>query len=468
MDMEWMPAREIAARVNAGTLSATAVAEALCAHVERTNPALNALIHFRREAVLAEALAVDARLAAGEVLPLAGVPFTVKDNLWVAGQPASFGSRLFRDFVAPHDSWCVARLRELGAVVLGITNCSEFACMGLTTNLLHGTTRNPLDLRCTPGGSSGGAVAAVASGMGPLALATDAGGSTRRPAAHTGLVGFKPTLGAVPDSCGFDDPNHLISVIGQIGRDVEDVALMFDALADFDARDPLSQPGFASLRALPGLKAPLPPLRIAFSLDLGCGFAIDDDVAQAMTTAVACLREAGWQIDGASPNWPEGTGEYPLLALQQAELAALFGDALARAPDDIMPAIAEQIRLGQQVSGPQLAGLLQLRDRLDKAFAGFFAQYDLLLCPSAPVEAWPAELAGPAEIGGRPASPRSHAAYTPLFNYCNVPAVSIPCGTGHRGLPLGLQVVGPRYADARVLAVAWHMEQLWAGAATPA
>ncbi len=461
MSIEWMSARQIAAQVNAGELSAWQVAVALCDRVEQQNPALNALIHYQRDAVLAEAAEVDARLAAGEQLPLAGVAFTVKDNLWVADLPATFGSRLFRDFIAPRDSWCVARLRALGAVMLGISNCSEFACMGVTHNLLHGVTRNPLDLTRTPGGSSGGAVAAVASGMAPLALATDAGGSTRRPAAHTGLVGFKPTLGAVPNPWGFDDPNHMLSVIGQIGRDVEDVALMFDALADFDARDPLSQPEFGRLRAMPALKAPLPPLRLAFSLDLGCGFAIDEDVAAAMLAAVERLRAAGWQIDVASPSWPAGAAEYPLLALQQSELAAMFGAALARAPQDFVPNIAEQIRLGQQVAGPQLAAVLLLRDKLAQALAEFFGSYDILLCPTSPVEAWSVEAIGPAEIGGKPAGPRGHAAYTPLFNYCGVPALSIPCGQGRQGLPVGLQVVGPRYADAQVLALAWQMEQVW-------
>lgn len=464
-DVVGMRARDIAAQVRAGRLRAREVAEAVCAQVAQHNPGLNALIHFDPAAVLAEAEAVDRRVQAGEDLPLAGVPFTTKDNLWVGGRPASFGSRLFSDFVAPRDSWCVARLRALGGVMLGITNCSEFACKGVTTNLLHGATRNPLDPTRTPGGSSGGAVAAVAAGMGPLALATDAGGSTRRPAAHTGLVGFKPTLGAVPNPWGFDDPNHMLSVIGQLGRDVEDVALMFQSLGAFDARDPLSQPAFAQMDVLSGLKAPLPRLSVGFSLDLGCGLAIDDDVAAALQAAVTRLRAAGWHIDEASPAWPAAAREYPLLALQQAELAALFGDALARRPDDIDPDLAAQIRAGQAVSGPQLAAVLMLRDKLAQALAGFFSDYDLLLCPTAPVEAWPLDQLGPSEIGGKPAGPRGHAAYTPLFNYCNVPAISIPAGRGKAGLPIGLQMVGPRDADGRVLQAAWAAEQILAAQA---
>jgi aspartyl-tRNA(Asn)/glutamyl-tRNA(Gln) amidotransferase subunit A len=153
-------ARECAVRVNARSLAATVVARHYIERVQRLNPALNAIVQFDPEAVLAEAQRVDQRLAAGESLPMAGVPFTVKDNLWVEGRTITQGSRLFAHFIAPRDAWAVARLRALGAVVLGITNCSEFACKGVTDNLVYGATRHPLDVSLTPGGSSGGAVAA--------------------------------------------------------------------------------------------------------------------------------------------------------------------------------------------------------------------------------------------------------------------------------------------------------------------
>ena len=152
-----LSAREIARRVNARNLSAREVTAAHIARVEAHNPALNAVINFDPASALAEAESVDQRLAQGETLQLAGVPFTAKDNLWVGGRRISQGSKIFADFIAPRDAWSVARLRERGAVMVGITNCSEFACKGITTNLLHGTTRNPWDLNLTPGGSSGGA-----------------------------------------------------------------------------------------------------------------------------------------------------------------------------------------------------------------------------------------------------------------------------------------------------------------------
>jgi aspartyl-tRNA(Asn)/glutamyl-tRNA(Gln) amidotransferase subunit A len=464
-------ARALAQRVQSRACSATEVALAMIERVVRLEPLLNAFADFDATVPLAAARDVDLRLAAGEHLPLAGVPFTVKDNLWLGGRPATFGSRLFADFVAPRDSWCVARLRALGAVPLGVTNCSEFACKGITATPLHGETRNPWDLQRTPGGSSGGAVAAVAAGLGPIALATDAGGSTRRPAAHTGLVGMKPTLGRVPNPWGFDDPNHLLSVIGQIGRNVEDVAWLLDLLTAWEPADPLSCPAFAVPDAMATLHQPLQPLqplRIAYAPQLGCGLAVDADVRAVLDGAVEQLRRAGWAITEADPLWPDEAREYPLIALQQAGLAQLFGAEWQRDPSRFDPDIGAQIELGLSLSGPRIAEVLRLRERFHASFTALFNAHDALLCPVSPVEAWPLGSLGPATIGGLPAGPRGHAAFTPLFNYGGVPAISIPCGSGANGLPVGLQIAGPRFADARVLQLAWHAEQvLGPGPASP-
>ena len=454
-----LKARDIAARVRQREISAAEVAQAACDRLERLNPLLNAFVAYDRAWVASEAAAVDRRVAAGETLPLAGVPFSVKDNLWLGGFPASFGSRTTAGFVAPRDSWCVARLRALGAVPLGVTACSEFACKGITQSPRYGITRNPWDLERTPGGSSGGAVAAVAAGIGPLALATDAGGSTRRPAAHTGLVGFKPTLGLVPNPWGFDDPNHLLSVVGQLARDVEDTALMVDALAGFHPLDPLSSPHFAAVNAGASLKTATGALRVAYAPDLGCGFAIDDDVQAAVDGAVRLLAASGWRIERAAPDWPKAGGEYPLLALQQAELASLYGEVFRDEPGLLDPDIAAQIELGLALPGTRIAEVLLLRDKISTAYAAFFQRFDLLVTLTSPVEAWEVGALGPATIGGKPAGPRGHAAFTPLFNYCGAPAISIPCGTGRHGLPVGMQIAGPRFSDVLVLRAAWHAEQ---------
>ncbi|QHI97797.1 amidase [Xylophilus rhododendri] len=449
----------LAARVSAGSLSAVEVARFFIERVERLNPALNAIVQFDAGLVLAEAASVDRRLAAGETLPLAGVPFTVKDNLWVGGRRVSQGSRLFEDFIAPRDAWAVARLRALGGVVLGITNCSEFACKGVTGNLLYGTTRHPLDLSLTPGGSSGGAAAGLAAGLGLLALCTDAGGSTRRPAAHTGLVGFKASTGLIPHPWGFTEPNFGLSVVGILARNAADCAFVFDRLLAYDANDPAGVPIAAGLEVSAAPPLQRSTLRLAWSARLGCDFAVDEDVARQLARQVEALRADGWSIADADPPWPEAVREYPLIVLQQAGLFALYGERLADARERIDPDLVAQIETGATVTPAQVARALRLKEKIGQCLANFFDSYDLLLCPTTPVTAWPVDQLGPPVIGGRPAGPRGHAAFTPLFNYCGVPACSVPAGLVD-GLPVGLQVIGPRMEDARVMAFVCAVEAL--------
>jgi aspartyl-tRNA(Asn)/glutamyl-tRNA(Gln) amidotransferase subunit A len=200
-------------------------------------------------------------------------------------------------------------------------------------------------------------------------------------------------------------------------------------------------------------------LRIAFSSDLGCGFAIDADVLEVIEGAVSALGGAGYRIEEADPVWPAGTSAYPLLALQQAGLAALYGRQFEADRTQFDPDIAAQIELGLRTGGAQIAEVLLLRERIYASLNAFFGRYDLLICPTSPVTSWPVDLLGPPLIGGLPTGPRGHAAYTPLFNYCGVPACSVPAGLV-RGLPVGLQIVAPRYEDARVLHFARAVEHL--------
>ena len=451
-----LDARQVAASVAAKKLSALDVAGSALARIRDVNPALNALVQVDEEWTLVQAKDVDARVAGGEHLPMAGVPITVKDNIWVQGRVITQGSLLFRDFVAPADAWSVDRLRRLGAVIVGITNCSEFACKGVSNNLVYGKTRSPWNTALTPGGSSGGAVAGVASGMSALALATDAGGSTRRPAAHCGLVGMKPTFGLIPCFPGFDEPNFGLSVMGQIGRNVEDVAWMWRLLIDYSHHDWGSQP--ARVDAADPLE-PIPRgLRIAWSADLGCDFAIDDDVRQQLERVVDGLRAAGHVIDEACPAWPDRVREYPLIKLQQAGLASLYGDVYTKTPERIDADIGAQIALGLTHRAVDIATVLLLKEHIYAAYDEFFRHYDVLLCPTTPTVSWPVDQLGPSQIGGKPAGPRGHAGFTPLFNYCQAPACSVPAGIV-RDLPIGMQVVGRRYEDGIVLRMAAEIER---------
>jgi aspartyl-tRNA(Asn)/glutamyl-tRNA(Gln) amidotransferase subunit A len=449
-------AAELARLVSRRQASAAEVMDAFVTRVEALNPLLNAIVRFDPAAARAESESVDRRIASGEALPLAGVPFTAKDTLWVEGRTVSQGSTLFADFVAPQDAPAVARLRAAGAVFLGTTNCSEFACKGNTTNRLFGPTRNPWDLARTPGGSSGGAASAVAAGLGPIALATDAGGSTRRPAAHAGVVGMKPSAGLVPHTGGFAEPAFGNAVIGPMARTVEDIRHVLDAIAVVDLSDPQSPP----VPSWPGEgEQHVEGLRVAFSPRLGLGFPVDSDVAASVAAAAARLASAGVAVDEADPQWPEGSAEEALMPLQLAGLASIYGERYKTGAWEVDPDIGAQIEAGLRLTGAEVANALRAREGMYRTLSRLFARFDLLLTPTTPVTAWPIELLGPPRIEGKAVTPRGHAVFTPLFNHTYVPACSVPCGFDRNGLPVGIQVVGPRFADARVLALAEIVEK---------
>ncbi len=449
-------AAAIAEAVRTGRSSARAQTEAALARIAAGNPALNAFVTVDGNQALAEAEMVDRRLAAGERLPLAGVPVAVKDTIWVAGRRVTQGSRLFADFHAPADAIAVERLRAAGAVIVGMANSSEFACKGVTTNPLFGPTHHPRNPDLTPGGSSGGPAVAVAAGLVPLALGTDAGGSSRRPPAHVGAVGFKSSFGAIPYGPGFAEPFIGIAVMAPIAADVTDAALMFEALCGPDPRDPDS----VVIAAMDD--RPPESLTVAYSPRFGLDAPVDDEVRQAVDSAVEALERAGVCIVRRDPNWPDGVTETALMPLQHAGLAALYGDAFRRDPAQFDPDIAVQIERGLSLTGAEVASAQLLGVEVARALAGYFTGVDLLIGPTTPCVAWPLDRLGPETIGGQAVPPRAHAVFTPLFNHAKVPAISLPCGAGRDGLPVGLQLVAPRGLDRRLLRFAAFIETVLA------
>lgn len=445
-------AHGIAADVTAGRTSAAETAKATLGRIEAAKP-LNAVVTIDPARTLADAAAVDNRLRAGEKMPLAGVPIVVKDNIWTGGWRVTQGSRLFADFVAPQDAIAIERLRRAGAVVVGIGATSEFACKGVTTSPLFGPTRHPLNPELTPGGSSGGPAAAVAAGLVPLAIGTDAGGSSRRPPAHVGVAGFKPSYGAIPYGPGFPQPFFGLSVIAPIAATVADVTLAFEAMAGVDPRDPDSAD--VSQRA-----EDIANLRVAFSPRLGLDVAVDNVVVNGFISAVERLSASGLCIAQRDPVWPAGATEEAIMPLQHAGLAALHGNAFPQDPTVFDPDIARQIERGLSWSGADVAGALVASTAIANAFAAVFTEIDLLLAPTVPCVAWPLTQLGPEMIGGRPASPRAHAVFTPFVNHARLPAISIPCGTDAAGLPFGLQVIGRRGQDRTLLRAAQHIETM--------
>ncbi|MGR4869501.1 amidase [Variovorax sp. LARHSF232] len=444
--MNELNAGAIAAAVNAGRLDPAQVLAAFQQRIAERNPQLNAVVGDAPTDLAQQLAELKQRLELGKApLPLAGVPVVVKDVIWVRGQRVTQGSRLFADFVAPRDALAVERLRRAGALLIGMGNSSEFACKGLTTNQVYGLTRHPQDVSLTPGGSSGGCAVAVAAGLAPLALGTDGGGSSRRPPAHVGVVGFKPSFGAIADPFGFAHAFIGLQAIAPIARNVVDARRMFEAMVGADPRDPQSI-------TLPAEDAREPRhLRIAYSPRLGLDVPVDPDVSACIEAAIERLRAAGLDIVRDDPAWPAGANEDALMPLQHVGLANLFGADWQRDPALFDPDIGQQIERGLQWRGADVARAREAGLQIALTLGEFLTRHDLLLCPTTPCVAWNNDRLGPATIEGRPVEPRAHAVFTPFVNHAGAPAISIPCGQGRDGLPVGLQLVAARGRDRMLL-----------------
>jgi Asp-tRNA(Asn)/Glu-tRNA(Gln) amidotransferase A subunit family amidase len=426
------------------------VTEAL-ARIDAWDDDVNAFTVVLREQALAQARAVDAADPAS-LGPLAGVPVSVKDHIWMAGQPATNGSRTLRDFVPAVDAVPVARLRAAGAVIVGKTNNPEFCYRGYTDNALYGLTRNPWSLDRTPGGSSGGAGASVAYGATPIALGTDGGGSIRIPSAFCGVTGHKPTFGLVPKLPGFAGWPSL-SVDGPLTASVRDAILSLRVIAGAHPADPLSWP------------VPLGPdhdvdwsrLRVAVSEDLGCA-PVEGEVRAAFRSAVDRLADDGARITEAAPG-----ASYPSRLWNDIALPEGFaseGHLLVQ--EDIEPISREITESGRAVTAADYLHAQDRRRAFSEVWEAFFTEYDVLLTPSMPVPAFGTDVTGPAVIDGTSVDPffDDWCLLALPANLTGQPATAVPTALSSEGLPLGMQVTGPRWSDLRVLGVAGRHETL--------
>ena len=434
-------------------LSPVEVTRAALQHIEAINPVLNAFCFVAPDA-LAPAAASEARWMAGEPMgPLDGVPVSIKDILLTRGWPTLRGSKT----VDPAGPWtddapAVARLRESGAVLIGKNTTPEFGWKGVTDSPLTGITRNPWDPAKTPGGSSGGGAAAVASGMCPLTLGTDGGGSIRIPCAFTGIFGLKPSFGRVP--AWPLSPYGTVAHIGPMSRTVRDTALLMNVIAQPDARDWFALP--ADRRDyLEGLDEGVRGWRIAYSANLGYAD-VDPEVAALVKQAALRFVDLGAQVEDVDPDvagadeifrrhWYSGA----------AYLVRNFTPEQKRVMDPGLVEVAEQ---GAQIAMLELMDAVQKRGALGIRMNQFHERYDLLLTPTLPLAAF--------EAGREVADvikEKRWTEWTPFsypFNLTQQPAASIPCGLTSAGLPVGLHIVGPRYDDARVLRAARAFESM--------
>ena len=430
----FMPATELAERLRSRRLSASEVVQAFLERIRRVNPSLNAYVTLDEERALREARAADERLFhAARPEPLHGVPFSVKDVVFTAGLRTTAGSRIYERYVPEKDAIAVARLRAAGAILLGKTNTPEFGYKATTENPLFGPTCNPWDMTRTAGGSSGGAAAATAAGLSPLSVGTDGGGSIRIPASFCGVFGLKPTFGRVPVLPGFGGWRTL-SHTGPIARTVRDAALMFDVMAGPHEIDRVSLPE-SPTSCLSELEHPRKNLRLGYSADLGFA-TVEHEVAAVVEAVLPVFEEIGHSVEKAGAN-----GKY------LEEHRALMDEGLVKF-----------IEAGLECRAVDYTAATRVRDDLAAKLAAFFADHDLLLTPTVAVAPFPIGQA-PREMGGVKMEPVDWIPFTYAFNLTGNPAASVPCGTTAVGLPVGLQVVGPRHADALVLNLCAQLEE---------
>ncbi|MEV8372375.1 amidase [Kribbella sp. NPDC056861] len=440
-----------------GALSPVEATQDALAAIERYDAQVNAFVLVDAEGALAAAKESEARWRSGQPLgPGDGVPTSIKDALWTQGWPTLRGSTLI-DAAQPwdEDAPCVARLRETGAVILGKTTTPEYSWKGVTDSSEYGVTGNPWDPARTSGGSSGGSATAVGLGMGAWSVGTDGGGSVRIPAAFTGTVALKPTHGLVPlyPPSAFGTLSHA----GPMTRTVRDNAALLDIISGFDPRDWSAMPTPAR-SFLDGLDDGVAGLRIAYSRNLGF-VANDPEVDALVQAAVAKLADAGAQVTEVDPGFADPIEAFDVLwCTGAAKLLAAHGDAVG---DRVDPGLRRTA--GAAYTAADYLKAIDVRAELGRAMGVFHQQYDVLVTPTLPLTAFPVGQ----DVPDNWHSPEwtSWTPYTYPFNLTQQPALSVPCGLTSRGLPVGLQIVGARHADALVLRVGqayqaitdWHL-----------
>lgn len=455
-DLIYRPAVVLEAMLRAKEISARELLAAHQARIDAVNPAVNAIVTHTPELAAEQAKRADDAAARGEFLgPLHGLPVAFKDNHLTKGIATTYGSVTRRSFIPDEDDVVVERMKAAGVVTLGKTNIPEFAAGGNTFNELFGITRNPYDLAVTAGGSSGGAAAALAAGMHPIADGNDMGGSLRLPAGYCNVIGLRPSAGRVPVYPAADSFAGL-SVSGPMGRTVADVALLLSVMAGPDRRSPISleEPG-STFAAVPddGMRG----RRIAFSVDLGGAIEVEDEVAAIVRAAAEFCEDAGAEVTEISPDF---TGaDFAFRTLRAWQFEATLGEFLDAHREVIRPSLYANMEVGRSLTGPEVGRAAVLRSQLFHRMREFLGSYDALLLPIAPLTAFPNDIQYPETVAGV-AQPdylgwmRAVCAVTVTGH----PAIAMPAGFSAAGTPVGVQFVGRHRAERELLGLAAGFE----------
>ena len=449
----FLSAVELCARYRARDLSPVEVVKAVLARIERLQPALNAFVTVTAELALDQAREAESLYAGREhPAPLLGVPVSIKDLTPTRGIRTTNGSLLTKDWIPDFDAPVVERLYAAGAVILGKTNTPEYGWKGDTTNRVVGSTHNPWQHGRTAGGSSGGAAAAVAAGLGPLAQGSDGAGSIRIPASFCGVFGFKPSFGLIPLPGNVEQVGH----VGPLSRSVDDAAVFLDAVAGPDDRDRFSL-NASGIEFAHAAAAGVAGLRVGWSPDLGYA-SVDPEVARITERAALAFRELGCEVLEARPDFGDPCSVFEIISATSEAGEWGTKEKLAAVSALLDPGRLEHINLGWKFSGGELAAAYAARTDFYMRVRSFMREYDLLLTPTLPITAFPAGLDHPGRGTAR-SEGLCWQAFTYPFNMTGQPAASVPCGLAPDGLPVGLQIVGRWRADSTVLAASRAFEE---------
>ena len=451
-------ATELARLIRSKAVSPVELLRGCLQAIERLNPKINAICTLAAESAMVAAQRAERAVMAGDdVGVLHGLPIGIKDLTPTAGIRTTFGSPLYADHVPSEDAAVVKRIKQAGGIVVGKTNTPEFGAGANTVNRLFGATRNPWNLSLAVGGSSGGGAAALACGMLPLAEGTDFGGSLRVPAAFCGVVGLRPTPGVVPR---FPTPLpwDVGTVHGPMARTAEDAALLLQAMiGDEDSLTPISVPApWPNVAAAVAQTADLKNLRIGYATDIA-GLGMDSEIETACRKAAIALKADGANVDEVEFSLTDGIEPY--LVLRGLTMVTRFFDSLSEI-EKFEPNLRGNIEAGAELTIPDIASAERKRAELWNRWRTLFGKVDVLLTPTTPVSPFLVEQNYPDTIAGRKmTSYIEWIAPTFLVTLSSLPAASVPCGRTAAGLPVGLQIIGPRFAEPTILGVAKLVEQ---------
>lgn len=457
-DICYLSAVDLAAAIRARMLSPVEVTRAVLDRIDQLNPTLNAFCISIAEEALVTARQAEAAVVAGKPLgPLHGVPVSVKDILSVKDSRTTSGSKLLEHNITREDAPGIERLRRAGAILIGRTTTPEYGWKGVTDSRVFGITRNPWNPALTPGGSSGGAAAAVAAGLGPVGIGTDGGGSIRIPASFCGVVGLKASFGRIPNypATAVDSVRHT----GPLTRTVADAALVLNVMAGPDERDPSSLPATRE-DYLEGLDRGLQGLRLAYSPDLGYAH-VDPEVAQLCRQTASRFTEAGALLETVALRWDDPYECWKVFFY--GGIAANLAGKLRDQGHLLDPGLRKIVEEEMSLRAVDYVNALLQRNAFWQQARLAFETYDLLITPTLAVPAF-AVGQDNAEPSSKQPRPLHWTQFTYPFNLTSQPAVSVPCGWTTSGLPVGLQIVGRRFDDVTVLRAARALEQLqpWA------